>query len=175
MSVSRGHPLPNERTWFVRPVPRRPKRFFVELGDRPHVSRQLAAHPSRFVVGLDDFDTAERKGNPPVRATNGGVVRLEHYVGRVVDVAEGGDVIVRVWQRPNGREGTAVLSWDGDFPGEKPVPGSVVYIWAWLELPGDGEVVRRRFVEVENKVIDSAGRGQIADLLARLSETENLG
>lgn len=172
MSLPGEKPPRPRQSWIVRTVAKRPSRFLALSESAPHLMRRVASQPSRFVVGLDDFGTDAYPLNPPIASVGGGIIGLEHYLGRVLSVEPSGEVLARVWQRPSGAEGTAVFSLDEDFPTEKPTLGSRLYIWAWFELPGKDHTEKRRHIEVENKAPNSAERSKMKAALAEILSRE---
>ncbi len=125
---------------------------------------RLDIRPLRFAVGLDrPVDWARFAG------MNEAPSRAAFYLGRVRDVAE--DVVVALlWEYPSGRESLATLSVQADFEGEPPPPGSLLRIWTWVELPGDGGQFPRRKVELQVPVLSDAAQEELEEFLATLGE-----
>ena len=161
-------------SWFVRQVPRRPLRFLqlplpearlVRKGHRPPI------RPARFPVGLD-LEEAD-----PVRLPKRVTDRLESapvkpafYLGRVEEVDSEGELTVRMWEWPSGRETLASLSADEHLEGPRPRPGDLLHVWTWIELPGSGEVDRRVAVQLEKPRLEEQEREALRRLLDSLGE-----
>lgn len=120
---------------------------------------RLDIRPMRFAVGLERpvhwARLAEAKSAPS---------RAAFYLGRVKEVDER-EVLALVWEYPSGRESLASLSVRVDFKGEPPVPGSLLRIWTWVELPGKGARRQRRKVEVEPLRLSKAAQEELEAFL----------
>ncbi|KFA93010.1 hypothetical protein Q664_12070 [Archangium violaceum Cb vi76] len=89
------------------------------------------------------------------------------YLGRVEEVMEH-EVLATVWERPSGREASVTLSVQEQLKGQRPAPGSLLRLWTWLELPGEGEQVPRLEVVVESSRLDAPGRQRLRELVETL-------
>ena len=145
------------RPWRYPPLPVRP------LG----LETCLDIRPKRFVVGLGE----EEAGKEPGTARSA-PMRRAFYLGRVEEAGPGDEVLATVWECPSGREALATLSVAQDFHGEAPTPGSLLRIWTWLELPGDGECIERREVQVKPVELSTRERQELQAFLDELGAHE---
>lgn len=123
--------------------------------------------PLRFAVGLDVFGAHSFPRDRCLHAP----LDPAMYLGRVEEVGAHGTVTVHLWEYPNGRESTAVLSLD-DLNGHETHPGASLRIWTWLEWPDDQpEPIPRQHIEVRNKTLSETDRDTLARLIAELSGT----
>ncbi|WP_309896699.1 hypothetical protein [Archangium sp.] len=128
---------------------------------------RLDIRPMRFAVGLErpvHWERLVEAREAPSHAA--------FYLGRVKEVGEDG-VLALAWEYPSGRESLATLSVRDDFGGEPPVPGSLLRIWTWVELPGGDERQPRRKVEVEQPHLSDSARDELKAFLQSL-ENEDL-
>ncbi|HEX5751289.1 MAG TPA: hypothetical protein VFZ09_34010 [Archangium sp.] len=120
----------------------------------------------RFAVGLERPIHWERLADARSAPS-----RVAFYLGRVKEVDER-EVLALVWEYPSGRESLASLLVRVDFKGEPPVPGSLLRIWTWVELPGRGARRQRRKVEVEPLRLSEAAQEELDSFLASLEAEE---
>lgn len=129
---------------------------------------RLDLRPARFVVGLGE--PVQWAG---LAGQGGAPVCPAFYLGRVEEVVED-EVLVTVWERPSGREATTALSVEEHLGGRRPPVGSLLRLWTWLELPGEGKQVERLRVEVQPPRLDESERqwlrGVVAELKREASE-----
>jgi hypothetical protein len=126
------------------------------------MTTRLDIRPTRFALGLDQPVHWER-----LAEAHSAPCRTAFYLGRVKDVTEG-DAVALLWEYPNGRESLTSLSVRRDFGGEPPAPGSLLRIWTWVELPGEGQHLARRKIEVKAPVLSEAARAELEAFLATL-------
>jgi hypothetical protein len=157
-----------------------------------HMRRPSRQRPARFVVGLDVLDhtvpvpagaesAAAEPDDAGARDTGGSIIPeswctsapLEPavFVGRVVEVADSGEVTARVWELPGGRENIATLSPE-ELGHRETHRGAVLRIWTWLELPegphapgANVEPVPQIRVELHNRPLTNQERSAIVRLL----------
>lgn len=130
---------------FVRRVARYPLVFLRQQGevaeDRSFV-RRVAVPPGRFIL-TDPHSHLPAREIPPALLDPGEpgekITPIDPvvYLGRVEEVdADDGSCLVRVWEVPGGRAGTATVTRQqlGDV---EVVAGDTLRIYTWLELPAE--------------------------------------
>lgn len=134
----------------------------------PGLETQLELRPARFALGL-----GERVKWHALKEAEDAPVNGAYYLGRVEEVV-GDEVLATLWERPSGREASTTLSVKEQLRGEAPAPGSLLRIWTWVELPGNGEQRPRLKVEVERVQLDESERSELLALARSLEEPERV-
>lgn len=159
-----------DRSHFISHFQFRAKRHLPRPVRPPGLKTRLDIRPMRFPVGLEQLTA----GVPEVEA-NAAPANTAFYLGRVKEVGEDA-VLALVWECPSGREALATLSVREDFGGEPPVPGSLLHIWTWVELPGQDVRQPRRKIAVEAPQLSEAEQAELQSFLASLeAEDSNRG
>ena len=158
------------RSHFVSHFRFRAERHLPRPVRPPGLKTQLDIRPMRFPVGLEQLTA----GAPETEAT-AAPVNMAFYLGRVKEIS--GDVVLAlVWESPSGREALATLSVHADFGGDPPVPGSLLHIWTWVELPGQDVRQQRRKVQIETPQLSAAEQAELQSFLVSLeAEDANRG
>jgi len=132
----------------------------------PGLETRLDLRPARFVLGLGEpvhWTRLEEAESAPVSGA--------FYLGRVEDVT-GDEVLATLWERPSGREASTTLSVETDLGGTSPPPGSMLRIWTWMELPGEGQEVARLKAEVDAPRPNAAERQALLELARSLAQEQ---
>lgn len=154
------------------PVKYRPLRIRLRNRLSDWLISNIPVAPSRFFIqGWLPAGSTLEPPRPPDEALTDAPVDVAFYVGRVDDVA-GDQVGVRLWEWPSGRELVATFSAAQHLAGEPPNPGSMLRIWTWLELPGNGREVSRHRVECEPKILSEEERSRLRAELEALVDGE---
>ena len=129
-------------TSFIRRVSHYPRFFHPdgqgERNDAFRFARHLALRPGRFIV--NNPETKEPDWEIPADFLPSGEaivapLRAALYLGRVEDVdPDSKTCFVRVWEVPNGREGTTTLTQE-HLAGQDVAIGDTLRIYTWLEVP----------------------------------------
>jgi hypothetical protein len=122
--------------------------------------------PARFAVGL-----GERVQWEHLAVAKGAPLLPAFHLGLVEEVVPAEDlVLITLWERPSGRESATELSIREHLHGEVPVPGALLRLWTWMELPSEGgQPVSRVHVEVEQAHLTDAEREHLGVLIEKLS------
>ena len=151
-----------ERSHFVSHFQFRAERHLPRPVRPPGMKTRLDIRPMRFPVGLEQL-----VAGPPETAADAAPVNAAFYLGRVKEVS-GDAVLALIWECPSGREALTTLSVQKDFDGEPPIPGSLLKVWTWVELPGQRVRRLRHKVEVEAPELSEEEEEEIEAFLASL-------
>jgi hypothetical protein len=155
-----------ERSHFVSHFPLRAERHLPRPLRPLGLKTRLDIRPTRFPVGLEHVVLGVpggQAGSAPANAA--------FYLARVKEVS-GDGVVALVWECPSGREALATLSVREDFAGEPPLPGSMLKIWTWVELPGQDVRRMRRRVEGGQPQLSESERAELQAFLESLEEED---
>lgn len=96
--------------------------------------------------------------------------RRAFYAGRVDEVDLKGGVHATLYEWPSGR--AIFVALDGllaeELEGPAPAPGDVLHVWTWIELPGGGRRVVRRFVHVLRRALSEEEREELRRIAKEL-------
>jgi len=152
-------PVPIDRWWGDAPPddaleePSPPDLPDVSDDLRSRFLRRVAVQPSPFQV-----DRPLR--HPiPARAMPVSPVRVEVFLARVDDRL--GDVLpLTVWELPSWRRletalDLSTLDRSSELEGEDPLPGDLLWLWTWTDLPDEGEPIDRIYVRLERPPVSA--------------------
>lgn len=154
------------RVPLVRQVPWRAWRWNPPDTPRgPGLLRQYAMRAGTYTVRPEPTEPWDQL---PEGVLQGASLDRAFYVADVDEVDEEGNASLTLWESPSGRAlyGSLPPLPPHERLGPEPSPGDRLRIWTWRELPGAGEVVPRRFVQVERRELTEQER----DALRRLAE-----
>lgn len=168
---------------FIRHVSHYPRIFLPQTEDAVDESfrfpRNLEVRPGRFIVNNPQTQEPDWQIPEVFLPADEAVVAPLHaalYLGRIEDIStDDGSCFVKVWEVPNGRMGTTILTREQVADLDVAV-GDTVRIYAWIEVPlaANGEPLSERsvvrVVATPRTPLSEQERAQLEALIAQFGD-----